>query len=155
MKKLILFLICSLITSISFAQDEATVTIDDCWLEHNVYVNNQKGMKICCHLNVEQMRGKTLCVIAYFSYDDGENTPVKSRTGNSKYKTRDNQVCTGDYAYAKYDSTYWDGFTLFLPYRELNSAVSCSSDLSCIISVQSKSGIPYAISDVMTFTFNK
>ena len=140
-----------------FAQDDAVVNIDGCWLEHSVYVNNVKGMKIHCELTIEQMEGKTLCVIAYFGYEHSENdiSPIKSRTGNNNFRSVDNQVCTGGYAYAKYESSYWEDFCLFIPYRELNAAVTDTSTLCCVINVQSKSGEIYAFSDILSFTFYK
>ena len=157
MKEMILLFISCLMSISVTAQDECSVYIDDCWLEHNVYVNNTKGMKIHSRLEIENMRGKTLCVIAFFAYDynEDERIPIKSRTGNNRYRNGNNELCTGDYAYAKYDETIWDDFVLFIPYNEFGAAVSESSSLCCVVSVQSKSGVPYAVSEVMTFDYYK
>lgn len=157
MKRILMMFIVCVCSIYVCAQDDGSVYINDCWLEHGVYVNNVKGMKIHCNLGIDNMRGKTLCVIAYFAYDynEDERVPIKSRTGNAKYKSINNEICTGDYAYAKYDETYWDDFILFMPYYELGVAISESTSLCCVISVQSKSGVPYAVSEVMTFDFYK
>ena len=142
------------------AQDECTVYFNNSWLEHNVTKSNgsqtAKGMEIHCDFGIEGMQGKTLCVIAYFAIKDGdEYIPLQSRTGNNQFRSRDNCLCTGGFAYCKYETTYWDDFILFLPYYELARALSGDAELSCIVPVQSKSGETSAFSEKMDFNFNK
>lgn len=154
---LILLVLCAVSAS---AQDECTVYFNNSWLEHNVTKSNgsqtAKGMEIHCDFSIEGMQGKTLCVIAYFAIKDGdEYIPLQSRTGNNQFRSRDNCLCTGGFAYCKYETTYWDDFILFLPYYELARALSGDAELSCIVQVQSKSGETYAFSEKMDFNFNK
>lgn len=154
---LILLVLCAVSAS---AQDECTVYFNNSWLEHNVTKSNgsqtAKGMEIHCDFGIEGMQGKTLCVIAYFAIKDGdEYIPLQSRTGNNQFRSRDNCLCTGGFAYCKYETTYWDDFILFLPYYELARALSGDAELSCIVQVQSKSGETYAFSEKMDFNFNK
>ena len=104
---LILLVLCAVSAS---AQDECTVYFNNSWLEHNVTKSNgsqtAKGMEIHCDFSIEGMQGKTLCVIAYFAIKDGdEYIPLQSRTGNNQFRSRDNCLCTGGFAYCKYETT--------------------------------------------------
>lgn len=142
------------------AQDDCTVYFNNSWLEHNVTKSNgyqpTKGLEIHCDFSIEGMQGKTLCIIAYFAIKDGdEYIPLKSRTGNNQFRSRDNSLCTGGFAYCKYETTYWDDFVLFLPYYELARALSSDAELSCVVQVQSKLGETFAVSEKMDFNFNK
>ncbi len=161
MKKLIVSLTLFMAFTVNLvAQDDGTVYFNNSWLEHNITKSNgyqtTKGMEIHCDFSIEGMQGKTLCVIAYFAIKDGdEYIPLQSRTGNNQFRSRDNCLCTGGFAYCKYETTYWDDFVLFLPYYELARALSGDAELSCIVQVQSKSGETYAFSEKMDFNFNK
>ena len=145
----------------SFAQNEnATIDIHNVWLEHNVtkkigpYNQSAKGLEIHSYFDISGYKGKTLCVIAYFAYKE-DYTPLRSRTGNNTYRTRDNQVCTGGYAYVKYEPTCWDDYILFIPYYEFSRALSESTELVCILQIQTQSGVTLAYSEPISFDFNK
>ncbi len=148
------------IATTSIAQE---ATIHNEWMEHNVYKStgyyNQsvKGAEIHCYFEIEGMKGKKIAAIAFFAYYDGnEYVPLRTRTGSSQYRAKDNTVCTGQYLYPQYENTYWDDLVLFLPYSELSRAISDEEvSMACIIQIQDEYGTPLAQSEMMEFTYSK
>ena len=142
-----------------YAQNDCSIDITNSWLEHNVsrayYNQSINGMEIHCEIEAENMRGKSFYVIVFFAYIyDGEYIMLRSRSGNSQFRTRDGSVAVWEKAYAKYDSTYWEDFVLYIPYYELAKAISEDSEMVCVIQIQSQSGDTYATSEDMFFDFN-
>lgn len=156
---ILLMFICAFALNI-YAQDDCSVYFNNSWLEHNVAKSNgyqtTKGLEIHCDFSIEGMQGKTMCIIAYFAVKNGdEYVPLQSRTGNNQFRSTDNSLCTGGFAYCKYETTSWDDFILFIPYYELARSLSSDAELSCMVQVQSKSGEVFAVSEKMDFNFNK
>ena len=160
MKRIVVSLILFVAFVLNIVAQDGTVYFNNSWLEHNITKSNgsltTKGMEIHCDFSIEDMQGKTLCIIAYFAIKDGdEYIPLQSRTGNNQFRSRDNSLCTGGFAYCKYETTYWNDFVLFIPYYEISRALSSDAELSCMVQIQSKSGEIYAVSEKMDFSFYK
>ena len=106
------------------------------WIEHNAYENRQKGMRIHIKFNVENLRGKTIEVSAYFYYQDGKG--LKDFDG--RYKTKDGKVVLHKRLQPKYDNTRWDGLQLFIPYDQLHMSRNVKHNLKFNIIIWDLSG---------------
>ncbi len=97
-------------------------TISNLWVEHNVYEDGKKGMRIHFRLDADNMKGKTGRCSAYFHKDDG--TALVDL--NDRYCTTDGKVSCGKDFTPGYENTYYEDFTLFMPYSELHISRSGS-----------------------------
>lgn len=105
---------------INFTQEVSPTTptakVEEVWVDHNVYENNKKGMRIHVKFNVINCLGKKGQVAVYFFKENGD----KLKDTNSSYRSTDGQVAYHeDYTPSYNNSTYSD-FTLFMPYSELH-----------------------------------
>lgn len=91
-------------------------TINNVWVDHNVYEDGVKGMRIHVKFDVEGMKGRNGRVIAYFRYKNGKALEDK----NNSYKTTSGKVCTFRNFSPSYDNSTYNDFTLFMPYDELH-----------------------------------
>jgi hypothetical protein len=57
-------------------------------------------------------------LIAYFYYDDEENTPLESSDAN--YRTKQGKVSAYSNFTPKYDPAYYKDVQIFIPYEALN-----------------------------------
>lgn len=97
-------------------------TISNLWVEHNVYEDGKKGMRIHFRLDADNMKGKTGRCSAYFHKEDG--TALVDL--NDRYCTTDGKVSCGKDFTPGYENTYYEDFTLFMPYSELHISRSGS-----------------------------
>lgn len=138
----------------AYGQDDVSVNLENPWIEHDVIIQNQKGMYIHCELEISNMKGKTAQVLVGFFKDD--ETPLRAIGVSNKYRTTDSQLCTGGYAYCRYESTYWEDYKLFIPYNVIGSCVNGNyAALKCLIGVSTKSGEVLAISESLTFEISR
>lgn len=138
----------TLLSSINVkAQDTDAITnIDSMWLEHNVRYGNMNGMMVHLSFSIENMKGRTVQVCAYF-YDSNEVQVRASYNVPMQYRTRDGMLCSGSQAYVKYESTSWDDYKLFFPYGFLRAG-----DYICVVGISSNRGVGLAISDPESFS---
>ena len=104
----------------------ASATIQKVWVDHNVYQNNQKGMKIHVKFDAYNVYNHQIKVCVYFYYKNGD--ALKGING-SEYITSSGKVTVQTTSTANYTNTTWNDFTLFMPYSYLNMASGCK-DLS-------------------------
>ena len=97
-------------------------TISNLWVEHNVYEDGKKGMRIHFRLDADNMKGKTGRCSAYFHKEDG--TALVDL--NDRYCTTDGKVGCGKDFTPRYENDYYEDFTLFMPYSELHISRSGS-----------------------------
>jgi|GEM_PF-3579106 len=93
-----------------------TGKIENVWVEHNVFQNGLKGMKIHVKFSVYGMLNKQGTCIAWFFYSNG--TAVKDTNGI--YKSSDGQVSVGEKYKPSYDNAICNDFLMFMPYNELH-----------------------------------
>ena len=111
------------------ADNTPRAEVNRVWLEHNVprmgyntvgndYMGYQNVpytynvMIIHIDFDVENMKGKTIQVCAFFYDEDGD----KMRASNNNYRTSDGQVTVQDKATPRYKSSNYSDFTLEIPY---------------------------------------
>ena len=104
----------------------SSATINKVWVDHNVYQNNQKGMKIHVKFDAYNVYNHQIKVCVYFYYKNGD--ALKGING-SEYITSNGKVTVQTTSTANYTNTTWNDFTLFMPYSYLNMASGCK-DLS-------------------------
>ncbi len=94
---------------------EKTGEIKDITIEHNVYKNGVKGMKIYVDATLRNMKGVEGSCAVYFYYKDG--TKVKDK--NKKYYTSDGDAATHVSIKPDSDIKVYTDLEIFMPYNEL------------------------------------
>ncbi len=93
------------------------------WVDHNVYENNLKGMKIHVMFDINNLKDESCQAWAFFYFKDGTALPGY----NKKYSSVDNKLAMGEDFIPIYESSTFNDFTLFMPYDEID--LSGSYDL--------------------------
>jgi hypothetical protein len=115
-----------------YGNTDPSAEIENIWMEHSIYQNGQKGMKIHVKFTVDNMNGKTIYVYAFFYWGDN-TTPLHDAYG-------DNLSFKG-YGSPNYDGCRFEDFTIFVPYDGLNmQAGQGSVNISFDISIRTSSG---------------
>lgn len=138
---------------VNTSSSNTTAIIDNVWVEHNVYQNSEKGMKIHVHFYVNNMLNRTGRVSAYFYYDDNNSTPLKDF--NQRYRTTDGKVSTGKNYTPGYSNCLYDDFVLFMPYTELHCTDRKTYYLKFRVSIWSDQNVEMVQSDWTEFTLTK
>ena len=118
--------------------------IDQVWVDHNVYENGYKGMRIHVKFTNKHLKGQKLIVYAYF-YEGDNETKLYDEYDDHLYW---NKSCTPSYEDSKYDD-----FKLFVPYSELNMPDGTDSTFSFDISIQDSNGKQLARLNNTRFTY--
>ncbi|MCM1501918.1 MAG: BACON domain-containing protein [Bacteroidales bacterium] len=107
------------------ASNTHNAKVEKITVDHNVYDGNQKGMRIHVKFSVNNMKGKTGRIVAYFYRDNGN--PLKDK--NSSYCTTGGEVATYEDFTPGYESTIYNDFKIFMPLSELH--ITDSGKTSC------------------------
>lgn len=91
-----------------------TAQVRRVWVDHNQTLNNMKGMLIHVDFSVQWRKEIPGQTIAFFYWSNGEKALIPNDTG--PYLARDGHVAVWDSYEAKWDSTDWKDFKLFMPY---------------------------------------
>ena len=70
--------------------DDPVATYEGARIVHNVTVNGEKGMRVHANFRVRYGLNVPCMMIAYFYYDDEDNTPLKS--GDANYRDKKGNV---------------------------------------------------------------
>lgn len=126
---------------------EPTAEINSIWMDHSVYVNNVKGMKIHIKFKTNNMKGEKVYGYAYFYYGDNE-TPLHDTYGNNlKFYS---------YVTSHYERSTFNNFTIFVPYEGLNMQHKTgSTDLSFDIAIIDASGNQLARKNNTQITYSR
>lgn len=121
--------------------------IERIWVDHSVYQNGVKGMRIHIKFTVDNMNGKTIYAYALFYYGDNV-TPLHDAYGNN--------LSFSSYGTPNYDGCRFEDFQIFVPYTGLNMQSGVGSvDLSFDISIRTSSGTELARDNNTQFTFTQ
>jgi hypothetical protein len=125
--------------------DPATSTFDDpvavyegARIVHNVTVNGQKGMRVHAKFRVKYGLDVDCMMIAYFFFDDEDNTPLK--TDDPKYRTKSGTVYAHTNFTPAYDPAQYDDLQIFMPYDALNMESGDQYDLKFYLALYDKEG---------------
>jgi len=98
--------------------DDPVATYEGARIVHNVTVNGQKVMRVHANFKVRYGLDVDCMMIAYFYYDDEDNTPLK--TDDPKYRSKNGVVSTHVNFTPGYDPAVYNDLQLFMPYDGLN-----------------------------------
>ena len=98
--------------------DDPEATYQGARIVHNVTVNGQKGMRVHTNFTVKYGYDVSCRLIAYFYYDDSDNTPLKA--SDRKYSTKEGNVSAQVSFKPAYDPAVYKDYQLFMPYSALN-----------------------------------
>lgn len=98
------------------AAKKITGEIKDITVEHNVFKDGVKGMKILVDFSVQNMKGIEGSCVVYFYYENGNRVMGK----NQKYKTANGHAATHTTIKPGYHpKTVYTDLEIFMPYNEL------------------------------------
>jgi uncharacterized protein YgiM (DUF1202 family) len=112
-----------------------SATINRIWEEHNVFQDQQKGMKIHVKFNTYNMQNMQGRCIAYFYHNNG----AALKDNNNSYRSSDGQVSVGQNFKPGYKETLYEDFILFIPYNELHLPSEGRTNLKARIVLQGSS----------------
>jgi hypothetical protein len=93
-------------------------SFENIWVNHNVYENSKKGMRMHFRFSIENHRNIRCRLVVYFEFNDG----TKLKGYNNFYRTVSGHVAVGKDFEPRYDNSGYDDFDVFMPYDELNLA---------------------------------
>ena len=105
---------------------------------HNVVVNGEKGMQVHAKFRVRSGLNTPCMLIAYFYYDDAENTPLKS--DDPEYRDKKGGVSTHVNFAPAYDPALYEDLQLFMPYKALNMESGQTYQLKFYLALYDKEG---------------
>ena len=136
-------------TGKSYSSISPKAKIHKVWAEHNVMYDGKKCMEIHVKFEVDNMKGKTGRVSAYFYTDSG----TALTDYNSSYRTTSGKVSVGEDFTPSYDNSIWNDFVLYIPNSELH--ITNSGDYKFFVNIWSHNSDDLAESDWVSFTYGK
>jgi hypothetical protein len=118
--------------------DDPEAIYEGARIVHNITVDGVKGMRVHAKFRVRYGKGVASMLIAYFYYDDTDNTPLKSDDADYRDK-KGNVSCHVNFTPA-YDPAVYEDLTLFMPYEALNMESGESYDLKFYLALYDKEG---------------
>ena len=142
------------------ADNTPRAEVNRVWVEHNIQRTGYNSvynaywgwqqvpytynvMRIHVDFDVDNMKGKTIYVCAYFYDEDGN----EMRSSSNNYKTSDGQVAVHGTATATYKNSNWSNFTMEIPYSAITKG-----DNKFVIQIQDNNGKYLGESDYEYFT---
>ncbi|MGZ8845621.1 MAG: hypothetical protein ACXW3C_04075 [Pyrinomonadaceae bacterium] len=125
-------------TNISIVPEDPEATYQGARIVHNVTVAGVKGMRVHANFTVKYGYDVSCRLIAYFYYDDSDNTPLKS--SNAKYRTKEGNVSASVNFKPAYDPAVYKDYQLFVPYDALNMESSNEYDLKFYLALYDNEG---------------
>ena len=118
--------------------DDPEAVYEGARIVHNVTVDGVKGMRVHAKFRVLYGKGVPSMMIAYFYYDDTDNTPLKS--ADAEYRDKKGNVsCHVNFTPA-YDPAVYEDLQLFMPYEALNMESGETYKLKFFLSLYDKDG---------------
>lgn len=118
--------------------DDPEAIYESARIVHNVTVDDVKGMRVHAKFRVRYGKGVPSMMIAYFFYDDADNTPLKTDDPNFRDK-KGGVSCHVNFTPA-YDPAIYEDLTLFMPYEALNMDSGETYDLKFYLALYDKAG---------------
>jgi len=129
----------------------ATATIKNMEVTHNVFQSDQPGIQIRLCFSIQNRKGLSCGVLAYFRDDQGKGLIDL----NNKFKTTTGHVCVGSSCTPDFEDALFNDYILFLPYTELDQPDGVRK-LQFNVQIYDDSGKTFiAASEPVQFTFTK
>lgn len=110
---------------------EPSATINNLWVDYNVFNGYVKGMKIHINLNVENMKGRTVKFCVFFYLADN-TTKLVGMWGN--------HISASVTSVSNSDNIRWDDWWIFVPYATIFSAANANGRYSLDVEIQDLNG---------------
>jgi hypothetical protein len=118
--------------------DDPEAIYEGARIVHNVTVDGVKGMRVHANFKVRYGKGVPSMMIAYFYYDDEDNTPLKTDDPNFRDK-KGGVSCHVNFTPA-YDPAVYEDLQLFMPYEALNMESGENYDLKFYLALYDRAG---------------
>jgi hypothetical protein len=122
--------------------DDPEAVFESARIVHNVTVDGEKGMRVHAKFQVKYGKGVPCLMIAYFYYDDSDNTRLKasSEADYRAYRDTKGGVSAKTRFTPAYDPAVYNDLQLFIPYDALNMASGDTYDLKFYLSLYDNEG---------------
>ena len=118
--------------------DDPEAIYEGARIVHNVTVDGVKGMRVHAKFRVRYGKGVPCMMIAYFYYDDADNTPLKA--GDANYQDAKGNVSAHANFTPAYDPAVYNDLQIFVPYDALNMESGDDYDLKFYLALYDKEG---------------
>lgn len=118
--------------------DDPEAIYEGARIVHNVTVNGKKGMRVHAKFRVKYGLDVPCMLIAYFYFDDSDNTPLK--TDDPNYRAKDGTVSAHANFTPGYDPAVYNDLQIFMPYDALNMESGDDYDLKFYLGLYDKEG---------------
>lgn len=122
----------------AMVMDDPEAIYEGARIVHNVTVGGEKGMRVHATFRVRYGLDVECMMIAYFYYDDADNTPLKS--GDANYRDKKGNVAATTNFTPAYDPAIYKDLQLFVPYDALNMESGEVYDLKFYLALYDKEG---------------
>jgi hypothetical protein len=118
--------------------DDPVAVYEGARIVHNVTVDGVKGMRVHANFKVRYGQDVDCMMIAYFYYDDADNTPLK--TDDPTYRSKNGVVSAHVNFTPGYDPAVYTDLQLFMPYEALNMESGEKYNLKFYLALYDKEG---------------
>jgi hypothetical protein len=118
--------------------DDPEAIFEGARVVHNVTVNGVKGMRVHAKFRVKYGQDVACMMIAYFYFDDDNNTKLK--TDDPNYRSKDGTVSAHTNFTPAYDPAVYNDLQIFMPYDGLNMESGDEYDLKFYLALYDKEG---------------
>ena len=118
--------------------DDPEAVYEGARIVHNVTVDDEKGMRVHAKFQVKYGKGVPCMMIAYFYYDDADNTPLKA--GDANYQDKKGNVSAHANFTPAYDPAVYNDLQIFVPYDALNMESGDQYDLKFYLALYDREG---------------
>lgn len=98
--------------------DEPRAIFEKLWVDHDVYENGIKGMRIHVKFTAYDMLNMEAMLAIYFEYDDELGGPIEDK--NQKYTSTEGDVAVYKSIKPAYNPAVYNDLQVFMPYDELD-----------------------------------
>jgi len=126
------------ITNNNLVFDDPEALYEGARIVHNVTVDGEKGMRVHAKFQVKYGKGVPCMMIAYFYYDDSDNTPLKA--GDANYQDKKGHVSAHSNFTPAYDPAVYNDLQIFVPYDALNMESGDQYDLKFYLALYDRDG---------------
>ena len=122
----------------SLVLDDPEAIFEGARIVHNVTVNGEKGMRVHAKFRVKYGQDVECMLIAYFYFDDADQTKLK--TSDPNYRSKDGTVSAHTNFTPAYDPAEYADLQIFVPYDALNMQEGDEYDLKFYLALYDKEG---------------
>src|SRR6267142_480470 len=124
--------------NLTIVPDDPEAIYEGARIVHNVTVDGEKGMRVHAKFHVRYGKGVPCMLIAYFYYDDADNTPLKA--GDENYQDKKGNVSAHTNFTPGYDPAVYNDLQIFVPYDALNMQSGDQYELKFYLALYDKEG---------------